>query len=402
MRNPIDEFKKKPTLQVHNPLAPLERLSPLPELSGKTGTNRTFSSTLDAQDDRQAIEAWLAALSGSPHTKRTYRKEAERFLLWCIFERNKPLSSATIEDCAAYRDFLADIGTGRKPWPWRVPENDWIGVAQAPRWSHKWRPFSGRLTPASQRQAIVILKVLHEWLTRQNYLRANPWAAVSSLAPPPIIKKERALTRTQIQWVLHTIDTIENPLVRTRAHATFMLAYHTGARLSEIASLRVSTPLSTPGRIPGGLRPAQDGNGYEIEIIGKGRKLRTVPVSKTLMSSLRTYFTERGMGDDPTTWTPNTPLIASLRNSALTPKAVYEILKKVFRMAATRTNNHADQIHLYYASPHWLRHSHATHALEAGAAIQDVQEVLGHASPATTSIYSHSSLKRKRTVVESL
>lgn len=391
-------------------IVPLERLLPARELSGETGTNRDISPTLAAQDDRQAIEAWLFSLSGSPHTRRAYRKEAERFLLWCIFERGKPMSSATVEDCAAYRDFLADIGTGRRPWPWRLAEADWIGKRQAPRWSAQWRPFSGRLTLTSQRQALVILTALHEWLTRQRYLRANPWSAVPpTLAQAPVIRKERSLTRAQVECVLATIEAIEDAHARARAGAAFLLAYHTGARLSEIASLRVADPVSLPGRMPGGLRPAADGEGYEIEIVGKGKKLRNVPVSRALLAALREYFIERGLGADPAAWPAGTPLIASLpgqyatpAGAALTGKAIYELLKGVFREAAMRATDQADVIHLYHASPHWLRHSHATHALEAGAAIQDVQDMLGHASPATTAIYSHSGLKRKRAVVEML
>lgn len=392
-------------------LVPLERLLPA-HLSGETGANRDSSSTLAARDDKQAIESWLFSLSGSPHTSRSYRKEAERFLLWMIFERGKPMSSASVEDCAAYRDFLADIGTGRKPWPWRLPEENWVGPQQAPRWSAAWRPFSGRLTLASQRQAVVILTVMHEWLARQRYLRANPWAAVPpTLTRAPAIRKERVLTREQFAQVLAAADSIEDAHARARARAALILAYHTGARLAEIASLRVGQPAGMPGREPGGLRPAADGEGYEIEIVGKGKRVRVVPASSALMAALAEYMDLRGMGADPAAWPAGASIIASLpedRQRAKTPgapittKALYEMFKRLFRAAAMRADGQQDLVHLWHASPHWLRHSHATHALDAGAAIQDVQDILGHASPATTAIYSHASLKRKRAVVEAL
>ncbi len=80
-------------------------------------------------------DAWLSALS---RTQRAYRKEAERFLLWAILERGKPLSSMTTEDCTAYRDFLAD------------PPVDWCGPRGRERWSSLWRPFEGSLSVSAR------------------------------------------------------------------------------------------------------------------------------------------------------------------------------------------------------------------------------------------------------------
>ena len=73
---------------------------------------------------------WLATLS---NTQRAYRKEAERFLLWAIVERGKPLSSMATEDCVAYRDFLADP----------QPRSRWCAPRSRERWSPLWRPFEG-------------------------------------------------------------------------------------------------------------------------------------------------------------------------------------------------------------------------------------------------------------------
>ena len=61
-------------------------------------------------NDQKAIESWLATKSGSPHTSRAYRKEAERLILWAIVERGRALSSLTTEDAIAYRAFLRHPG----------------------------------------------------------------------------------------------------------------------------------------------------------------------------------------------------------------------------------------------------------------------------------------------------
>ena len=111
--------------------------------------------------------AWLERLS---HTQRSYRKEAERFLLWAIVQRGKPLSSIATEDCIEYAAFLADP----------QPSSRWCGTRARERWSPLWRPFEGPLSAAARRQAVSILKNLYGFLVDQNYLMGNPWSAVQA------------------------------------------------------------------------------------------------------------------------------------------------------------------------------------------------------------------------------
>ena len=78
------------------------------------------------------------------------------------------------------------------------------------------------------------------------------------------------------------------------------------------------------------------------------------------------------------------------------------MFKAIFKIAASRVDTAADAGHLVQASTHWLRHTHATHALEAGAEIGEVQENLGHSSVAITAIYTHASRKKRKSAVEKL
>ena len=137
-------------LQPLAPLRPLEQLSLPSELDGGLGANRALGSRyqIAAQNDVDAIKAWLARFVETKATFDTYRKESERLLLWSTTELRKPFSSLTHEDLFVYRRFLADpqpaqrwVMTGRK-------------VARA---DPSWRPFAGPLSPSSERQAFVIL-----------------------------------------------------------------------------------------------------------------------------------------------------------------------------------------------------------------------------------------------------
>jgi hypothetical protein len=104
-------------------LKPLEQLSLPSELDGGHGSNRAIGtrSQIAAQNDADAIKAWLARFVDTKATFDTYRKESERLLLWSTTELRKPLSSLTHEDLLVYRRFLENpqpaqrwIMTGRK------------------------------------------------------------------------------------------------------------------------------------------------------------------------------------------------------------------------------------------------------------------------------------------------
>lgn len=114
-------------------VVPFERLYVPHEVDGSHGTFRApvATCTLDANNDHEAVQAWLA-LHESTATQRAYRKEAERLILWAVVERGRALSSLTTEDAVAYRAFL------RRP----APKGRWIGPAR-PRSSPEWRPFRG-------------------------------------------------------------------------------------------------------------------------------------------------------------------------------------------------------------------------------------------------------------------
>lgn len=393
-------------------IVPLERFLPPQALSGAVGSNRCYGSKLAAADDFAALNVWLASLGSRRHTVRSYRIQAERFLLWMVLERNKPLSSATTEDCISYRDFLDSLG-GDKLWYWQLPRTAWIGQKSTPRWSPDWRPFAGPLAPASQRQAVVILTALCEWLMRQRYLESNPWDGVPPAQTAQLtLRADHSLTKHQWDKLITACDQLPDDESRLRLRFTLLAAYGLGLRISELVAMQTAKAGARAGELNPGLKPARDGDGWDIEVIGKGFKLRSIPVPETVMASLMDYMAARGFGCDPGDWPEATPLIVTLPeglqhvikgdSQALSESALARMLGKHFKRVAREMDSAMDAGHLLFASTHWLRHTHATHALAAGASIDEVQENLGHASPATTAIYSHAGRKRRKAAVERL
>jgi hypothetical protein len=164
----------------HEPrLAPFERLAVPTALSGAigpangpvngpfSGSNRATSfSFIRAPHDLAAIHAYLHRYRDRPTTLRAYTRELERLVLWAVIVRGTPVSSMTVEDCEAYKDFLA------KPAP------SFVGPKQS-RASGRWRPFAPEgLSADSQAYAVRVLRAAFAWLTEVRYLAGNPWSAV--------------------------------------------------------------------------------------------------------------------------------------------------------------------------------------------------------------------------------
>jgi hypothetical protein len=160
---------------------PVEALA-LPEhLDGRDGTHRGARETaqLAARNDLDAVRAWLSNYADTQTTFDTYRKEAERRLLWAVVQLGKPLSSLTHEDLQQFNAFLVDPQPASR---WVSRKDDGAIGGKYPRGDARWRPFNGPLSAASQRQARVILNGLLTWLVEVGYLRGNPMALLRQRA----------------------------------------------------------------------------------------------------------------------------------------------------------------------------------------------------------------------------
>jgi site-specific recombinase XerD len=371
----------------HSDIVPWESIRLPHEVDGSEGTFRAprTTCTLDASNDYEAVQTWLS-LHESPATKRTYRKEAERLILWAIVERGRALSSLTTEDAIAYRTFL------RHP----SPRGRWIGPVR-PRTSPGWRPFNGSLSARSVAHALSILGALFRWLVEQRYVLANPFAGV----------KVRSGTATSALDASHAFTEGEWALVRTMADGLewsygwsvpaaqrlrFLLdfGYATGLRAGELTG-------ATLGHVETDARGE-----HWLKVTGKGGKLARVALPPLAWDALGRYLADRGLPVVAVRWRPETPVIGSLEadsGAAISGVRLWGVLRRFFQLAAASIEaDHpplADK--LRRASPHWMRHTHATHALGRGAELTTVRDNLRHASVSTTSIYLHSDeVKRAR------
>ncbi|HMZ77049.1 MAG TPA: tyrosine-type recombinase/integrase [Rhodocyclaceae bacterium] len=379
-------------------IVPMEAFVVPEALAGATGSNRyPGQPRIQAVNDLQAIQSWLATKSGSSNTERAYRKESERLLLWAVIERQKALSDLTVDDCAAYRDWLSALGrSSPEHWVFRVPQSDWIGKRNTPRFSPAWRPFDGPLSASSVRQALTIVSGLFEWLVRVQYCAFNPLDAVGKKLTtqedaPADIELTRVFSQAQWRYLTHHLDQLPRDAHSHRLRFVLPFAYATGLRLSELVDAKIGRLYTMPLRDSLGVR-------WMLKVRGKGGKWRAVPISEGVLIALGEYLTYRGLAPDPLANPSETPLIARLDgNEPVSPSSLYKALRALFQGAADalRAEGHMQEAKDFdRATVHWLRHTRGNHLGLAGVPPNLIQKLLGHASLATTSIYTESDEER--------
>ncbi|MGO4308159.1 phage integrase family protein [Cupriavidus sp. RAF12] len=370
-------------------IVPWEALRLPEEVNGSLGQFRAprETCTLTAGNDYEAVQAWLA-LHESPATQRAYRKEAERLILWAIIERGRPLSSLTTEDATAYRGFL------RQP----APRTRWVGPAR-PRTSADWRPFTGVLSARSAAYALSVLGAMFRWLVQQRYVLANPFAGI----------KVRGSGRTAAIDTSHAFSEGEWLLTRTIADGlewSYGWDAPAAQRLRFILDFTYSTGLRASELVGATLRNIEtDVNGdHWLHLVGKGAKAGRVALPPMARNALDRNLAERGLPVTRVNWDPKSPIVGNLgpdERSGISGARLWNVMKRFFSTAADLIEKErpATAEKLRHASPHWLRHTHATHALARGAELTTVRDNLRHASVSTTSLYLHGdSVKRARQI----
>ena len=303
----------------------------------------------DMPDDQPVhpdIEAFLTHLAKerdvSPNTLRAYRK-----------------------DMASLQAFLGTQFGGT--WTWDQVDRSLL------------RGFLGYLTrnglaKRSTARSLSAVRTLFKFLHREDVIETNPARAVSS---PKLEKYLPAwLERRQVDVLFDMAElrAREGTFADVRNLAILELFYSTGMRLSELRGVnRGDLDLVT----------------QQVKVRGKGRKERIIPVGNKASLALRNYESKRdelvrrlGPKSDKSAW------FLGPRGKRLSVRAIQDVvtgfLDKIDENAGLST--------------HSLRHSFATHLLDAGADLRAVQELLGHASISTTQIYTHTSVERLREV----
>ena len=228
-----------------------------------------------------------------------------------------------------------------------------------------WLYDRGR-SGASQARRLSGIKSFENYLLIMDKIEHLPTDSVD--APKAERLLPDVLSVEEVDAMLATFDL--TTVKGCRDSAIVEVLYSTGLRVSELVTLRINDLFF--------------GEGY-MRIVGKGDKQRLVPVGSAARDKIQLYMELRR----PKTASEVT-LFLNNRGTPLTRIMVFNIIRQAAMLAGVDKQ----------ISPHTLRHSYATHLLEGGANIRQVQELLGHESITTTEVYTHLDRKHLRSVLE--
>ncbi len=287
----------------------------------------------------EVIDAFLRAAKVerdlSPHTLSAYASDLAQFLEWC---GRSDIQVVEDVDRRLLRRYIAFLSQKRY----------------------------ARRTIARKASA---LRSMFTWAVTRGEVGADPSI---DLAVPRL---DRSLPRVLKEKEAAAL--CETPLaddaVGQRDRAILELLYGSGLRVGELCALDVDDVDRSDG---------------SVRVLGKGRKVRVVPVGHASLTALELYISD-GRAALLENHEPAEPaaLFFNTRGSRIGPRSVRAMMQKY--LGRDRPS-----------SPHALRHSFATHLLDGGADLRAVQELLGHESLATTQIYTHVSTERLRSVYE--
>lgn len=291
-------------------------------------------------------------------TPRPDRHLAE-FLEYLEVERN--VSPRTLTN---YRQALKRFRASREDLP------PWTQLKAEDFRRYLMRLAADGMAKPTVRLHFAALRTFFRFLSERAGLKDNPLKQV--LLPKTGRKLPVVLNATQIEELLGAPLRVpkekQAPLWMPKRDAAILeLFYSSGLRLSELAGLNVSDV---------------DVFTETVRVLGKGRKERVIPVGTPALEALQRYRHEAGVETGP--------LFLNKARKRLGAKSIWIMIQRYLRHTSIPLN----------VSPHKLRHSFATHILDAGADLRSVQALLGHASLSTTQIYTHVSIERLRKAYE--
>jgi site-specific recombinase XerD len=339
------------------------------------------ASLIDAVDDAEAIATFLQEYKDSYETLRSYAKEIERLLLWCIHIATINISSLRRNHLMAYLDFL------KNPLPKKIWCGPSVGrLKKDGSFNSDWRPFVKGLGVNSIKKSIKILDSFFNYLVQTNYLTGNPLAVdrrrKRRLQAKPII--DRYLELDEIKASLYALSvypvndkTQEFQVIRARY--IILLLFYSGLRIAEAANHCMGNFMQ------------REGNWF-LRVVGKGKKLREIPVPDELLQALANFREQVGLPTAQPKFREEIALIPmhNLKKS-ISPRRIDQILKWAFNLGAHQFEpDHPQKASkLRQASAHWLRHSYVTYLLDSGAPLKVAQENAGHSDIGTTMLYRH-------------
>ena len=296
-------------------------------------------------------------------SKRQFEAATDRFIQYVELELGR--SANTVK---AYRKDLEHLFVFARTRGCQNIQD--VGIVELRGWLAEQR-VSGLSSATIARRATAI-RMFFAWAQHTNLIDEDP---ASALVIPKVSKRlPHVLQQSQATEVMDraALRADDNSPVHIRDRAMLELLYATGIRVGELVGLDIDD-IDTSRRT--------------IRVLGKGSKERVVPYGVVAEKTVQQYLTQArpALAKDDS----GAAVFLGSRGKRIDQRVVRSMVHEVL-----------SSLDVPDLSPHGLRHSAATHLIEGGADIRAVQEILGHASLATTQLYTHVSMDRLRAVFE--
>jgi len=263
------------------------------------------------------------------------------------------------------RNYISDLNQFKEFLEREYPKIKWEAIDNT-----IIRSYLGFLYKKNKKTSIArklaSLRTFFKFLLRGEILKKNP----ASLVSTPRLEKHvpSFLSIDEMFHVLNMPD--DSKLGGLRDRAIMETLYSSGLRVSELVEMNEDDI---------------DLNLGIIKVMGKGKKERIVPIGSKAIEALQNYLKFRKrMSTHPLSSSLNSPVFLNQRGGRLSARSVARIINRYIKQCGLLKN----------ISPHSLRHTFATHMLDAGADLRAIQELLGHASLSTTQKYTHVSIDK--------
>ena len=289
----------------------------------------------------------------------------EQFLEHLRYERN--VSAHTLRNYASdLEQFVEHIAPADpKSGERKLPELKQIDHITIREWLAELH--SAQKKKASIARKLATLRTFFQFLVREGLLESNPAKLVST----PRLEKKLP-KHLSIEDAIRFIETPESTTsLGLRDRAILELMYATGVRVAELVTLNLADI---------------DFHNQLIRVTGKRRKQRIVPFGEPAKVALRSYLDvrEEFLMKAAVSKRDEEALFLNYQGTRITTRSVGRMVEKYIKICSG----------VHSISPHALRHSFATHLLDSGADLRDIQELLGHARLSTTQIYTHVSMEK--------
>ena len=287
----------------------------------------------------------------------TLDSQIEKFRQYINIEKNLSLHTQ--------RNYISDLNQFKEFLKREYPKLSWETLD-----STIIRSYLGFLYKKNRKSSIArklaSLRTFFKFLLRAGILKKNPASLVST---PRLEKHVPSFLSIDETFILLEIPDV-NTLVGQRDKAILEILYSSGLRVSELVEMSEDD---------------LDLNLGIIKVMGKGKKERIVPIGSKAIDSLNNYLeSDERRKKIPPSSSLNPPVFLNQRGGRLTARSVARIINRYIEQCGVLKN----------ISPHSLRHTFATHMLDAGADLRAIQELLGHVSLSTTQKYTHVSLDK--------